>query len=213
MPANRPEDDEEELDDEDEMHCSNTNRGCRFSRSRALTALLAAAGVGTVAVISRAASGKSKTSITSDKQVANVVTVDVPGYEVFGPGRCQDAGSSSFSFVQYIDENGIPDVNVCGARCLACVGAAFPTQFVGFYHDPTREDCICAVSQPLVCDDLTPFLSDSAGECKAFSTDATSFFGTGPIANTRNLPGYTCYKFVGGGSSKSGKTPKAAKRG
>ena len=205
MAVNRREEADEPDDDETEPTSGRTNR-FRFSRNQALTALAATAAlVGTATVISRAASGSGKTSISSSMQAAAVAD-EVPGYELLGPGQCRDVNNDNFPNVRYL---GPSDFNECGAKCLKCVGTAFPSQFVGFDHNPKDENCFCLVSQPVTLADFGQF--DSDGECKASSTRAIKKPGTGPIAQTVSVPGYTCYK-VGGGS-KAGKTPKTTKRG
>lgn len=220
MAANHP---EEEEPDEPEPTSRRTNR-YRFSRNQALAALAATVAlVGTGTVVSRAASGKTTTSIDSSMQAANVpqpqdlgyesgvtgtvgsnmqmqaanvVPVDVRGYEVVGSGGCLDGSDNYFPWVRYYSANGIPNVKKCGAKCLKCVRTAFPSQFVGFYHNPQDENCICAVSQPIGGGDFDQF---DSGKC---NTPASNTWptnpGTGPIAKTFTAAGYTCYRFVGG---------------
>ena len=197
MAVNHPEEAEEP-----DKPSGRTNR-YRFSRNQALAALAAlAVVVGTATVISRAASGK--TSISSSMQAANVVAVEDLGYEVVGSGACRDGSNKYFPYVQYAGLT----INECGAKCLKCVGTAFPSQFVGFHYisKAIQGNCVCAVSQPITSTDFNPYNAD--GECKAFYTLTTNP-GTGHIAQTYPLAGFTCYK-VGGGSSKAGKT-KAGK--
>jgi hypothetical protein len=91
MAVNHPEDKEEEL--EHDVHSTNTNRWRPgWSRSRALTAFLATAGVGAVvgtgSVVFRAASGK--TSISSKQAAAVATDLLIDDYIEFGDGFCLD---------------------------------------------------------------------------------------------------------------------------
>ena len=185
MAANHPEeDDEEELDEEDEMHSSNTNHGCRFSRSRALTAFLAAAGVVAVvgggSIVFLAAGGKPSTTITSNMQVANVLAP--AGYQVVGAagdGICQDESSEDYPFVQYA---GIGTADGCATKCNECVAGDFPT-FVGMYYIPSQAVCGCLVSQTGSLD-----FSQLSGTCYPDGGSSANDLGTGPVARTGPFP-------------------------
>ena len=213
MATNHLEDDEEqELDKEDEMHSSNTNRGCRFSRSRALTALLATAGVGAVvggrSVVFRAARGKP--SISSSMQAANAnVPVDLPGFTFVGIGNCQDAAQKPYPQVIFKGGSG-ETAQLCATKCEECVVGPGGFTFVGFYYYTFMGEasCSCLVSQTDPRVDFSQFRDD--GICKADDTDNSSVFsGTGPISSARPGISSTCYKVVGGGGSKSGKTKRS----
>ena len=182
-----------------------------FSRSRALTALLAAAGVGaavgTASVVFRAASGNPST-ITSNKQVANVLLAP-DGYEQvgnLGDGLCADANSNSHPYATFFSLFAVGD---CADKCNECVATAFTTSFVGMAYNPTTQTCTCMVSQTGTIVDFSQI--NCIGGCK-YNAAAPSNTGTGPIAGTVPFSGWTCYRFVGGGS-KASKTPKAPKRG
>ena len=196
---------EEEPDKDEKPSASgHTNRWPwrpAFSRSRALTALLAAAGVGAAvgggSVVFRAAGagGKPSTTITSNMQVANVVSAPT-GYEQvgnLGDGYCADGSSQGYPGVAYGD---IATAAACATKCNTCVAVDF-TMFVGMNHNPTVSGgaCLCWVSQTGSLD----FSQFGSGECAAYQANTVNP-GTGPIARTNANPGWTCYKFVGGGS-------------
>ena len=207
---------EEEPDaDEDEQPFSYGRWRPAWSRSRALTAFLAAAGVGvvvgTASVVFRAAGGKPSTTITSNKQVANVVSAPT-GYEQVGnvnDGFCADGSSQFYPNVQYYGP-ATASVSDCATKCNAnaCVAGDFP--FVGLAHSTDSQGCVCFVSQTVPNVDLSQI--NNIGGCR-YSRQSSSDSGTGTIAGTKSMGGgWTCYRYVGGGS-KAGKTPKAPKRG
>ena len=135
---------------------------------------------------------------------------EVPGYIPFGNGECiGNSGKNKWPSIQYRE---ITTVQLCGTKCQDCIGTAFPSQFLGFYHDSgdiSGGSCFCFVDQPISCDDFDQF--NTGPPCQAFRITYNT--GSGPILGGFGSPiSATCYK-VGGGDSKSGKTPKAAKRG
>lgn len=218
MATNHPEPEEEELDEEDEMEmhpdAGNTNRWRPgWSRSRALTAFLATAGVGAVvgggSVVFRAARGKP--SISSNMQAANAnVPVDLPGYTFVGIGNCQDAAQKPYP--QVIFKGGsVETAQLCATKCEECVVGPGGFTFVGFYYYTFGGEagCSCLVSQTDPRVDFSQFRDD--GICKADDTDNNSsvFSGTGPISSARPGTSSTCYKVGGGGGSKSGKTKRS----
>ena len=211
--------------DKDEMHSGNSNnnrwRWCpAWRRSRALTAFLAAAGVGAAvgggSAVFRAAGagGKASTTITSNMQVANVPAPD--GYEVVGDGVCVDGNSQGYPNVQYFGDT-ISSTGICATICNACVAGDFT--FVGMAHSPTSKGCACFVSQTVPNVDLSQINSNLG--CGT-DLQSSSEPGAGPIAGTNQSGGgWTCYSFVGGGSetdapsiapSESPGTAKASKR-
>ena len=151
MPANHPEDDEEqELDKEDEMEmhpdAGNTNRwrpGSGWSRSRALTAFLAAAGVGVVvgggSVVFLAARGKS--SISSSKQAAVATDLLIDDYIEFGDGVCLDGADKRYAYVEFPR---VSDPDECAANC-ECAQGIKGVQLRGFTITTRSRHCACFV--------------------------------------------------------------------
>ena len=214
MAANHPEEsDEPDAADDTEKPSGRTiNRGCRFSRNQALAALtagLALVGTGTLVSVSRAASGKSKTSIDSSLQAAVVQQKAPDGYELLGPGICADALSGNAYPTFRFD--GVATAAACAANC-ECVKDQSPYQFQGMGYAESFQTCHCYVDGPMeAC--IADFVVSA---CSAVTVLGPTNTGAGPISDTpfsESEAGlFTCYR-VGGGNSKSGKTPKAGKRG
>ena len=213
MAANHPEeDDEEELDEEDEMHSSNTNHGCRFSCSRALTALLATAGVGVVvgggSVVFLAARGKASISSSINMQLANVQAAP-EGYEVVGVGECQDVNGQLYPEVQFVS---VLTPEACADKCK-CVtndeNTALTVQ--GLSYTLFENKCSCYVDSPVSNSDLSPLYAGCTIVNYLGTTDGgDERTGEGEIESSSNPTGgsyTTCYKVGGGGgTSKAGKT-------
>ena len=210
-----------EDDEEDEMHSSNTNRGCRVSRSRALTAFLATAGVGAVvgggSVVFRAASG-GKTSISSSMQAA--VVQEVEGYDIIiGVGPCLDENNDGYPNIKYSEfadpASTLNTAQLCANKCEECVEDTFDSKYVGFYHDSEYPyGCFCLVSNPVDPAEFDQFNND-VGPCGKVDSINSSALGSGPVKSTLGVfTSITCYGRVEGGggtsNSKSGKT-KASK--
>ena len=220
MPSatNHPEEEEPDADDDEDEQPFSYGRWCpAWRRSRTLTAFLAAAGVGAAvgggSAVFRAAGagGKPSTTITSNMQVANVLAP--AGFEVVGNvgdgSLCQDGNLPIARNYPYVEYHEIATADDCATKCNACVAGDFPT-FVGMSHSPPFDKCLCYVSQTVPNVDLTQI--NSIGGC-GYIRQASTISGTGPINGTLSVGGgYTCYRYVGGGS-KAGKTPKAPKRG
>ena len=206
MAFDRPEE-EEEPDDKDKEPSGNTNRWRPWSRSRTLNAFLAAAGVGvvvgTLSVVSLASSS-SKTSISSSSMQALVqprIGFNFESnFELVGAGECTDKDGGIYPQVSF---GRVADAQECADKCK-CVEEDGAVTFVGltFYDERL---CYCQLSNPITTD-----LNKFKDSCSATSVSNVGS-GIGDITGFDPCDDdYICYKKVGGGNSKAGKT-KAGK--
>ena len=206
---------EDDDDDEEEVPSANNRRTSRCN-ARSLVSVLATAGV-VVATLSaglHAASSKTNPSLGSNINIqAAAAAQDLPGYVQVGSGICLDdvtAEYPSISFtVDVTTPAGVQDcANQCGCveRYAASNGGA--VTFRGMYVKAPR-DCDCLVDGPLE-KAILENLAFSA-TCNAETFQGNILPGNGEImSSTGGAPFASCFKFVGGGSSKTGKT-KAGK--